>query len=57
MNNNSIQQSHFLLLIEKLKTGDYFEYVSTLSGFNDIDYQISIFYFYDVFSIIFNYNS
>lgn len=49
MSIDSVQQSHFLLLIDKLKTGDYFEYAATLSGFNNINYQISFYWFYDVF--------
>ena len=49
MNNNLLQQSHFWLLLEKLKTGDYFDYVATLSGCDDIDYQISFFSIFMMF--------
>lgn len=41
---NGALQSHYSLLLDKLKTGDYFEYVATLSGFNNIDYQDEVFF-------------
>lgn len=39
MNLQSAEQAHYDLVVEKLKTGDYFEYIAALSGFENIDFQ------------------
>lgn len=39
MNLRAVEQAHYDLVIEKLKTGDYFEYVAALSGFENINFQ------------------
>lgn len=39
MNSREAQLAHFELLIDKLRTGDYFEYVAALAGFENMDVQ------------------
>lgn len=39
MNSREAQLAHFELLVDKLKTGDYFEYIAALSGFENMDLQ------------------
>ena len=40
MDHNEIERSHYELLLEKLKTGDYFEYAATLAGYENINFQV-----------------